>query len=214
MEQWWTTVTVCFVFYFYSSRLNFVVHSCLGHVVNLGNIDIMGHITKIAAVENATAIWEYDPTWPDNRVLGGSLDVIAAIRTLAIKVRIFVSLKLHVLSHNIYMQIQASGQHIEYFHSTQIRCGVPEALKIPLHSNIRWGTAFKMLDQANKLRQVRITIFIPCSSRWYLVDSRSDYLLAWQMRCMAWLPCCSAIIVSWNTSPGLPSKWSSQIGRG
>jgi len=46
----------------------------------------MGHITKIAAVENATAIWEYDPTRKDNRVLGSSLDVIAAIRTLAIKV--------------------------------------------------------------------------------------------------------------------------------
>ncbi|PPQ73449.1 hypothetical protein CVT25_000097, partial [Psilocybe cyanescens] len=64
----------------------------------------------------------------------GSLDVIAAIHTLAIK-------------------IQASGQCIEYFHSTQISCGLPEALKIPLHSNIRWGTAYKMLDQANKLRQ-------------------------------------------------------------
>jgi hypothetical protein len=37
-------------------------------------------------VENATAIWEYDPSRDDNRVLGGSLDVIAAIRTLAIKV--------------------------------------------------------------------------------------------------------------------------------
>lgn len=60
---------------------------CLGHVVNLGNVDVMKHITKIAAVENATAIWEYDPTREDNRVLGGSLDVIAAIRTLAIKVR-------------------------------------------------------------------------------------------------------------------------------
>jgi len=46
----------------------------------------MGHVTKIAAVENATAIWEYDPLREDNRVLGGSLDVIAAIRTLAIKV--------------------------------------------------------------------------------------------------------------------------------
>ena len=46
----------------------------------------MERVTKVAAVENATAIWEYDPTLPDNRVLGGSLDVIAAIRTLAIKV--------------------------------------------------------------------------------------------------------------------------------
>ena len=49
----------------------------------------MGHITKIAAVENATAIWEYDPTLEDNRVLGGSLD----IRTLAIKVHVIIILK-------------------------------------------------------------------------------------------------------------------------
>jgi len=55
-------------------------------VVNIANVAIMGHITKIAAVENATAIWEYDPGLPDNRVLGGSLDVIASIRTTAIKV--------------------------------------------------------------------------------------------------------------------------------
>ena len=61
----------------------------------------MSHITKIAAVENATAIWEYDPTRTDNRVLGGSLDIIAAIHTLAIKVKILFSLKLHVLSHII-----------------------------------------------------------------------------------------------------------------
>jgi hypothetical protein len=58
----------------------------LGHVVNLGNVDVMKNITKIAVVENATSIWEYDPSREDNRVLGGSLDVIAAIRTLAIKV--------------------------------------------------------------------------------------------------------------------------------
>ena len=122
----------------------------------------MGHITKIAAVENATAIWEYDPTRADNRVLGGSLDVIAAICTLAIKVTILFFLKLHVLSHNIYAQIQVSGQRIKYFHSTQIHCGLPEALKIPLHSNIRWGTAFKMLNKANKLCQVQITTYSSC----------------------------------------------------
>jgi len=109
--------------------------SCLVYVVNLGNIDVMKNITKIVAVENATAIWEYDPTLPDNRVLGGSLGVILEICTLAIK-------------------IQASSQQIEYFHSTQICCGFTEGLKIPLHSNIRWGTAFEMLDQANKLCQI------------------------------------------------------------
>jgi hypothetical protein len=52
---------------------------CLKHVVNLVNVAVMGHITKIAAVENQTAIWEYDPDEPDNCVLRGSLDVIAAI---------------------------------------------------------------------------------------------------------------------------------------
>ena len=55
-------------------------------MVNIANVAIMGHITRIAAVENATAIWEYDPDLPGNRVLGGSLDVIASIRTIAIKV--------------------------------------------------------------------------------------------------------------------------------
>jgi hypothetical protein len=59
---------------------------CFGHVVNITNVAIMGHITRITAVENATAIWEYDPDLPGNRVLGGSLDVIASIRTIAIKV--------------------------------------------------------------------------------------------------------------------------------
>jgi hypothetical protein len=69
-----------------------VSSSCLEHVVNLANVDVMGHITKIAAVENATAIWEYDPDLCDNRVLGGSLDVIAAVRTIAIKVFSFFNL--------------------------------------------------------------------------------------------------------------------------
>jgi len=46
----------------------------------------MDHITKIAAVEMTTAIWEYDPSLPDNRVLNGLLDVVAAVQTLAIKV--------------------------------------------------------------------------------------------------------------------------------
>jgi hypothetical protein len=59
---------------------------CLAHVINLGNVDVMARITKIAAVETTTAIWEYNPSLLDNHVLNGSLDVIAAIRTLAIKV--------------------------------------------------------------------------------------------------------------------------------
>jgi hypothetical protein len=61
---------------------------CLEHVVNLANVAVMTHITKIAAIKNANAIWEYDPELPGNQVLGGSLDVVVAIRTLAIKVRV------------------------------------------------------------------------------------------------------------------------------
>ena len=46
----------------------------------------MGRVTQIAAIKNATAIWEYDPSLPGNRILGGSLDVITAICTIAVKV--------------------------------------------------------------------------------------------------------------------------------
>jgi hypothetical protein len=46
----------------------------------------MAHITKLAIIETMSAIWEYDLSEPTNRVLGGGLDVIATIRTLAIKV--------------------------------------------------------------------------------------------------------------------------------
>lgn len=60
---------------------------CLEHVVNLANAAVMTHITKIAAIETANAIWEHDR----NHVLGGSLNVVAAICTLAIKVSIHTS---------------------------------------------------------------------------------------------------------------------------
>lgn len=55
-------------------------------MVNLANVDIMAHITRIGAIETTTAIWDFDPSIPDNRLLGDSLDVISAIRTMAIKV--------------------------------------------------------------------------------------------------------------------------------
>lgn len=112
----------------------------------------MAHITKIAAVETTTAIWEYDPSLPDNRVLNGSLDVVAAIRTLAIKVcytRDPLQLQFAYIS-----QIQSSGQRIEAFGNLQQECGISDPLKIPLHSNVRWGTAHRMLSVSYKLRQV------------------------------------------------------------
>lgn len=59
---------------------------CLAHVVNLGVVAIMSVITRIANVETTTAIWEFDPNDHNNHVLGNSLDVVAAVRTIAIKV--------------------------------------------------------------------------------------------------------------------------------
>jgi hypothetical protein len=46
----------------------------------------MAHIMKLAIIETMSAIWEYDPSEPDNCVLGGGLDVITKIWTLTIKV--------------------------------------------------------------------------------------------------------------------------------
>lgn len=112
---------------------------CLAHVINLAVTDFMSVITRIAHVETTTAIWEFDPSLPENKVLGNSLDVITVIRTLVIK-------------------IQASGQRIAYFERLQKECGVAVPLKIPLHSNVRWGTAAKMLGRAYDLYRVCVIL--------------------------------------------------------
>ncbi|KAI1795272.1 hypothetical protein LXA43DRAFT_882191, partial [Ganoderma leucocontextum] len=59
---------------------------CIGHVVQLAIEDFMTAVTQVGLVESKQAMWEYDPKALENRVLCGGLDVIAAIRTLAIKV--------------------------------------------------------------------------------------------------------------------------------
>jgi hypothetical protein len=112
---------------------------CLAHVINLAITDVMSHVTKVTNVETPASIWEFDPDIPTNRVLGGSLDVVSVIRTLAIK-------------------IQASGQRISYFERLQIQCGIDQPLKIPLHSNVRWGTAEGMLGRSYHLRQASSTL--------------------------------------------------------
>jgi len=111
---------------------------------------------KIAAIETTQAIWEYDPTLPDNRVLGGSLDAIAAIWTLAVKVCIIMICILSVLIHVSNPQIQASGQRIEYFEQLQANSKISTPLKLKVHSNTRWGSAYDMADHALQLCQVRI----------------------------------------------------------
>jgi hypothetical protein len=54
--------------------------------VNIANVAMMGCVTKIATIENTNAIWEYDPSLLNNCILGGSLDVIAAIWMTTVKV--------------------------------------------------------------------------------------------------------------------------------
>ena len=109
---------------------------CLAHVINLVVTDFMSTITRIAHVEETTtAIWEFNPSLSENRVLGDSLNIVVAIQTLVIK-------------------IQASGQHIAYFEHLQKECGVDVPLKLPLHSNMHWGTAAGMLGRAYDLQRV------------------------------------------------------------
>ena len=72
---------------------------------------------KTTAICNAATIWDYDSTLPDNHIFNDSLDVVATIRTLAVK-------------------IQASKQWISYFNHLQAECSVENTLAIPLHSKI------------------------------------------------------------------------------
>ena len=66
-------------------------------MVNIAVVTVMGRITQIAAVENATAIWEYDPSLPGNCILGSSLDVIATIQIIAVKVSLpFFFIEIHM----------------------------------------------------------------------------------------------------------------------
>ena len=130
------------------------------------------------------AIWEFDPTLSQNRVLGDSLDVVAAIRTLAIK-------------------IQASGQRVAYFERLQKECGIDIPLKIPLHSNVRWGTADGMLARSYDLRQVQLFFIIGnCSNS----NNRPlIYLLALLMSSLVQSPPFDALVIRSNTFHGLLS---------
>ena len=60
--------------------------------------------------------------------------------------------------------IQLSGPRIQKFDSIQIECGFTTPLKITLHNNTRWGSAFGMLDRAYKLRAVSLSSMpFPCA---------------------------------------------------
>ena len=96
-------------FHFIVNRYSPCSYRCLGHVVNLGNVAFIDHITKIAAVENVNMIWEFDPSFPNNRVLGSALDVIVAVWTLSIKV-CHLSSDMHwfLLAYNFIFSFRSS----------------------------------------------------------------------------------------------------------
>ena len=100
----------------------------------------MNVITKITHVETTAAIWEFDPTLTQNQVLGSALDIVAVVQTLAIK-------------------IQASEQQIAYFERLQKECGIDVTIKIPLQSNVHWGTTDGMLARSYDLQMVCLNLF-------------------------------------------------------
>ncbi|KAG6904864.1 hypothetical protein DXG01_006651, partial [Tephrocybe rancida] len=120
---------------------------CLEHVCNIASVDVMGHITKIKAIDTTSAIWDYSPGDHENRVLNGWLDVITTIQTLSIK-------------------LQSSGQCIQYFKGLQVECGMENPLKLTLHNNTRWGSAFSMLERVLTLRAA-INLFVVQADQLY-----------------------------------------------
>lgn len=82
--------------------------SCLSHAINLGNVDVMKLVTHIGIAENKQLMWEFDPRVPGNKVLNGKLDVIAAIRTLAVKVRSFPRI-LILFDNQTYLPVADPG---------------------------------------------------------------------------------------------------------
>ncbi|KAG2139884.1 hypothetical protein BD769DRAFT_1350374, partial [Suillus cothurnatus] len=46
---------------------------CLSHVLNLAIVAVMSDITWIGTIETTAAIWEFDPTLPNNRLLCSTL---------------------------------------------------------------------------------------------------------------------------------------------
>ena len=73
-------------YWYLNHGLDWLSQRCLGHVVSLVNPDVMKYIMKIAAVENATVIWEWNPTELKNCASNGTFDAIATLWTLVIKV--------------------------------------------------------------------------------------------------------------------------------
>ena len=101
---------------------------------------------KTAVIETRSMIWEYDPSDPNNCVLGGGLDIIPTIHTLAIKVCISVDLSCHTNSSEcIDTAFRATNPEIQISPDQVYN---KTSLKLTVHGNTHWGSAFGMLDCA------------------------------------------------------------------
>jgi len=84
-----------------------------------------------------------------------------------------------ILSVLIYVsnpQIQASGQCIEYFEQLQANSKISTPLKLKVHSNTRWGSAYDMVDCALQLHQVRIPSSNYWTTKWQFAAHQSVHL--------------------------------------
>jgi hypothetical protein len=163
----------------------------------------MSHITKIAAIENATAIWEYDPSWQDNRVLGGSLDIIAAVRTLAIKVNCNYLVKLALIYFIRYRRLVNVSST---FKACSSAVDFPELWRSFYIVTFDGGLLIKCSTrQTNFVRSAKVFFFF----LFHLHLSSSLYPCFWvrQMRCMVRLWHYNMKTGLWNTYLGLPSRW-------
>ena len=184
----------------------------MGHVVNLGNVAVMKHITKIAVLENSTSIWEYDPSRDDNHVLGGSLDVIAAIRTLAIKVRFKI---LSLASLNIYLIIIRSRHQDSVLRNSRTRKIDADFLwhwRSPSTVIFVGDLPLKCLTRPIRFARYFLSYLFYFYFMFSFYLSQSGYFYRLRMKYLALSPCYAVKIVLLNTYRGLPLSWQTLIG--
>ena len=154
-------------------------------------------------------------------MLNGSLDVIAAICTLVIKVCFVLSclffLFIHVVD-KLFPYTRFSHQVSKLSHLKSFRSSVEYRilLKIPLHSNVQWGTTYTMLS---RLYMLHLVCFLSLS---YVPHNQQASNYSWlifslqqlPINVMAQLQQSAAMAVLWNTSLGLHSICRRWIGPG
>ena len=105
----------------------------------------------------------------------------------------------------VFLQIQSSGQCIEYFDRLQPDCAIKIPLHIPLPVRTWWGTAHKMLDCLSELEGVHpfnqfLITFLMSHSDGF---SQSIYFSSLQINFLDQSPHCMVEGAQQNTYHGL-----------